>query len=147
MADSRFSCRRKFCAWYVTATTASTLSLSLDIAADNDVVAALNGTTILSCTTGGAVCFSAFTSNHSINAGGIALAGVNTLTFTITNEGTTPNPTALRVQASGTATSTSTVPEPGTLVLLGVGLAGLGLLRCKRFVGGKPGVLLTSSRD
>jgi hypothetical protein len=108
---------------------ANTLNLSLDIAADNDVVAALNGHIILSCTTGGATCFSAFTSNHSISAGssGFALAGVNTLTFTVTNE-TTPSPTALRVEVSGTATSTAT-PVPGTWVLLSVGLVGLGLLR------------------
>jgi hypothetical protein len=97
----------------------TTLNLFLDIAADNDVVAALNGTTILSC--GGTSCSTAFTSNHSINAGSIALTGVNTLTFTVTKENN-PSPTALRVQVQGNAASTAVVPEPGTVLLLGSGL-------------------------
>jgi hypothetical protein len=111
----------------LTGFNASTLSLFLDIAADNIVVAALNGTTILSCNTGGAACFSAFTSNHAIAAGGIAVAGLNTLTFTVTNQND-QSPTALRVQVAGDAT-VAAVPEPATWGLLGVGLVGFGLLR------------------
>ena len=111
----------------LTGFNASTLNLFLDIAADNIVVAALNGTTILSCNTGGAACFSAFTSNHSIAAGGIAVAGLNTLSFTVTNQDNN-SPTALRVQVQGNA-DVAAVPEPATWGLLGAGLVGFGLLR------------------
>jgi hypothetical protein len=124
---------------------ASTLSLFLDIAADNIVVAALNGTTILSCNTGGAACFSAFTFNHNIAAGGIALAGLNTLTFTVTNQND-QSPTALRVQVSGNAHSS------GDSGARNVGPAGrrIGGIRTsppQAVLGGFQGVLLTSSRE
>jgi len=113
----------------LTGFVASSLVLSLDVAADNDVNVDLNGHLILSCQTGGSSCFTAFTSNHDLTVGasGFALAGLNTLEFIVTNEDS-GSPTGLRVQASGTATASS-VPEPGTYGLLGLGLAGIGLLR------------------
>jgi len=74
--------------------------------------------------------------NFSITSGFVA--GVNTLDFIINNDrvngGTSPNPTGLRVEISGTAASdlepgpTASVPEPASLVLFGVGFAGVYLL-------------------
>lgn len=52
---------------------------------------------------------------------------VNTLTFVVENLARdTGNPSGLRVDISGTA---SPVPEPGTLLLLGSGMAGLWIRR------------------
>jgi hypothetical protein len=123
----------------LTGFVASSLVLYLDIAADNDVEALLNGNVILNCgsITGsplaGSTCFSSFTSNHDIFFGGAGLstsdlnAGTNTLSFIVYNE-TNPSDTGLRVQVSGTATA-SAAPEPATFGLVGGALVGLGFIR------------------
>jgi hypothetical protein len=64
-----------------------------------------------------------YTSFHSFSITTGFIAGTNTLDFIVNND---ESSTALRVEVTGTA---SQVPEPGTLALLGLGFAGLGLSR------------------
>ena len=92
-------------------------------ATDNSGTMFLNGVNTGNTVSG----FTAFTT-FSINSGFVA--GVNTLEFIVLNlAGTVGNPTGLRVELSGTA---DVVPEPGTVVLLGSGLAGLFAWRMRK---------------
>jgi hypothetical protein len=95
-------------------------SLSGQWATDNEAALSLNGGPTIATT--GAADFGAF-SPFTITSGFVA--GLNTLTFAVTNEG---GPTALRVEINGSFSTT--VPDAGSsAALLGGALLALGIFR------------------
>jgi hypothetical protein len=60
------------------------------------------------------------------------LAGLNTLDFVVVNLTGTPNPTGLRVTGLAGTFELAAIPEAGSLGLLGLALAGLGLASRRR---------------
>ena len=106
----------------------ATATLSGKFATDNSGFIRLNnGPNLATC---GSSCFSVG-QTFTINGTGF-LAGVNTFQIGVNNEG---DPTAFRLEfTSATVSASGTVPEPGSLGLLGLGLAGLGFLARRRLV-------------
>ena len=103
-----------------------TASLAGRFLADNAGTVSLNGTQLAS--TG----LNAFTDWTAFSAASSFVAGINTLTFAITNAGQNVgvNPTGLRVEF--TNSSVSAVPEPSAMLLSLAGLAMVGGLAKRR---------------
>jgi PEP-CTERM motif len=102
-----------------------TAFLNFDIGADNDVSVDLNGGSPLTAV--------GFTSLTSLGFNSGFIAGLNTLTFTVTNfASTSGNPTGLFVAFTSSNVDALAVPEPGTVALTGLGLIGLGFARRRK---------------
>jgi hypothetical protein len=108
----------------LTAYILSSVVLTGGFASDNSATIKLNGAGSFPTSAG----FTSLTS-FTINSGFVA--GINTLTFIVTNgPGTTGNPTGLIVNLSGAGTQIA--PEPASLAFVGFGLAVFGLLSRRR---------------
>jgi hypothetical protein len=101
-----------------------TASFSGRFMADNSATIQLNGGPVLATS-------NSFTSWTTFSAASGFIAGINTVTFTLTNQATPAgNPTGLRVEF--TASDVTAVPEPSALLLSLAGLAMVGGLAKRR---------------
>lgn len=101
---------------------ATTASLTGRFAADNSAIAYLNGVQI--GTSSGFTSFSAFSASSNF------VAGVNTLSFVVTNlRQAGNNPTGIRVEfLSSDVTAVTAVPEADTYAMMMAGLGLMGLI-------------------
>ena len=95
---------------------------------------ALNGVNLGTIASGDASSFNSWTFFDSVAPGASFIAGVNTLTFTVTNLARNGgNPTGLRVEFLDS--SVTAVPEPETYALMLAGLGIIGFVARRRRIG------------
>jgi hypothetical protein len=106
----------------LTAFNPATAVLTGQFAADNSAIVKLNGVAV-GISSPGFTTFTPFT----IRTGFVA--GLNTLDFVVTNDGSFANPTGLRVEISGSATVRLTPPSStGTIAIFNTGVVSAGTL-------------------
>lgn len=105
---------------------AATASLSGLLSIDDNVIVTLNGTTILSDLDGQSANWNGVQTYGTAN-GGLFRAALNTLSFTVSNDGRYPAGLRATVEIEA-----SPIPVPAALPLLGTALAAFGALAARR---------------